>query len=441
MSKRRPETRRHKRSLGPGCLAVAFGLPLLTLLILWCVFLLNNRPPNITVPTPPLPANNAYDDFLRAAQMARGIQHKSPISMINPPTDDAGLLKASADCAKDAAPALAMLRQGLPKPYRQPAVRSFDTTMTQFASFRELARTLYGIALYYELSGQPGKAVETMLDGEEMGVMIPHGGAVISDLVGEACESISRSHFEQVLPRLSLTELAHVARRLEVIASKRQSYAEVILEENNVSTAGWVEMLRDPKNQGLQARYKLIRNSMDYQNGQNLKWQEKWQIVRFTLADKTAMLHENQAYFKALAEETRRPFTGKSNVKVPGNFMANYTDVFAVLGRSRHIANDAILDLLRIETALYRYKGASGGFPASLSQLAPTYLPVVPIDPFTGTAQQPYHYEPQDGGKHFSLYGLGTDMADNAGNPTRFPGAAQPGDMVAGHLGPPRKKP
>src|SRR2546422_2454674 len=64
------------------CLGCATGLPLALLAVLAAVFAVNNRPPDIFVPTPPPPPVNAYDDFVRAANMIRGIKHKSPASMV-----------------------------------------------------------------------------------------------------------------------------------------------------------------------------------------------------------------------------------------------------------------------------------------------------------------------------------------------------------------------
>lgn len=428
------EHRRRKRSYVPGCLGMGCGLPILGMLILWLMFSINNRPPTITVPTPRPIANNGYDDFVRAGRLAQAIKHKSPASLSSPPADTAGLLKVTAACTKDAAPALAALRQGLSKTTQAPPVRSTNAFRPQYASFRELARTILGVAMYYEMSGQPGKAAEVMLDGEEMAVLFPRGGGILEEMVGFACEGLSLSYFEKALPQLSQAELTIVADRLDRIAARRQPYVDAVREESNISTADWIEILRDPQNQSLKARFKLIRDMMPRENGQNLTWQKHWKTARYTFADKTAMLRENQAYFKALAEEARGPYVGSSRVPVPDNFIAMQSSSVDY-ARSRHLVWTSILDLYRLEIGLYRYRAATGRFPDALSQLTPTYLKTVPIDPFTGRAAQAYRYKTPDGGKSFLLYGLGPDMKDDAGLPVRYPNAPANGDMVAGHLG------
>src|SRR5207247_1631676 len=111
---------------------------------------------------------NAYNDFVRAAQMMRGIQHKAPASMPNPPTTRAGIYQECAACAKEAAPALAMIRQALDKPCQAPPSRSFNDWYREYADFREVEREVTGVATYFDMTGRPYAAAEALLDGEEM---------------------------------------------------------------------------------------------------------------------------------------------------------------------------------------------------------------------------------------------------------------------------------
>jgi hypothetical protein len=204
-----------------GCVGVGIGLPILCATILFILFKMNNRPPQIHVPTPVMPVPNAYDDFAKAGQLFWAMQHKSPYSMTGPQAQNETLANFAA-CARDAQPGLAVLRRGLGHEYRQPPVRSFGMYATSFSSsLREAARTVAGTAGYYSRVNQPGKAAETLLDGMELGVMMPRGGPLIADLVGIAIEAICSAPFEPLLPHLSASELAHVATRLDAIAAKR----------------------------------------------------------------------------------------------------------------------------------------------------------------------------------------------------------------------------
>lgn len=440
-------SRHRKRSILPGCLAVGCGLPMLTVLTLWLVFRINNRPPNLFVPTPPPLANNAYNDFVRAAQLAKAIKHKSPLSMRNPPMDDAGLLKVAAACAKDATPALAVMRQGLTKPCQTPPSRSIFGYYPHSGALRELARTIAGTELFYELSGQPDRAMETLLDGAEMGVMLSRGGGTIETHLSSACETLALNPFEKILPRLSPAELTRTGERLNRIAAKRESYENILLEESSITIASWQEALRDPKGQGIKKQYEFMRTIIDTPEEERSKWTEQWKILNYTLASKSAMLREIRDYYRALAAEANSPYQGKSKVIVPHNPLAQLSEV-SEFSRPSFLYRQTLFDLLRVETALCRYKAATGRFPGTLSQLLTTYLKAVPDDPFGGSVGKTFRYEARDGGRSFLLYSLGADLVDNGGQPTystvaptaNFSGRmTASGDIVAGHLYPPKK--
>jgi hypothetical protein len=400
--------------------------------LLVVTFYWNDRSPNIVIPTPPMPQVNAYDDFLQAAQMAGAIPHKSPSSMPNPPTTRAEFLAATQACAQDAAPALAVMRQGFNKPSMLPTSRNDlgIANMHAFAQFRELARTISGVEMYYELTGQPGKAADVALDGAEMAVMFPRGGALIADLVGAACESISLARFESLLPQLSPTELSVVAARLERISAKRGAYSEIVLEEGREGAATLQQSFRDPKYQGFRARFKMARSYVTFDDSHRLTPRETWETFKFSMANKTALIQSDLDYFNKLAVEVQQPFTGATKVPLPNNLIGElHGQMYSVVGRQQHVAKQAVLDLLRIETALYRYKASKGSYPNSLEEVAPVLLKAVPGDPFG--QGKPFIYRGQ--GSSFSLYSVGADMKDDGGRPAK--GTNQPGgDIVAGQL-------
>src|SRR5215472_8645507 len=101
-------------------LGCCVGLPLLLMALLASLYWYNNRSlPPIAIPTPQIPNPNAYDDFVRAGTLARGMQHKSPFSLPKPTYTFTEFRAA----AKDAEPVLAAIRQGLNKEYLFPPVR------------------------------------------------------------------------------------------------------------------------------------------------------------------------------------------------------------------------------------------------------------------------------------------------------------------------------
>jgi hypothetical protein len=403
---------------------VALGV-LLVLTFLW-----NNSPPNIVIPTSPMPPVNAYHDFLRAAQMVKAIPHKSPASMPYPPTTRAGLLAATKACTQDSAPGLAVMRQGFNKPCMLPPDRTGTFILPIFAQSREVARTISGVEMYYELTGQWAKAADVAMDGEEMAVMLAHGGALTADLVGEACESVNLARFENLLPHLSVAELSAVAARLERIAAKRVAYKEVVLEEGRANTAMLQQAFRDPKFRGLRSSYEMAREFLGYDSYHRPTAHEAWETFQFSMLNKTKLLQSNLDYFEKLAVEVDQPYTGITKVLLPENPLGKmHNTMYAIGGRQHHLARQAVLDLIQVEAALYQFKAAKGQYPDSLQEMVPALLKSVPIDPFG--QGKPYIY--QNKGSSFLLYSVGVDMKDDGGKPAKYPN--QPGgDIVAGHL-------
>jgi hypothetical protein len=437
-----PQRRRRRRPWLVGCFGIGIGLPLLCATILFIVFKANNRPPQILIPTPVMPVPNAFDDFVRAGQLVRAMKHKSPYSMVGPKVLNETLANFAA-CANDAVPVLTAVRNSLSKPYLHPPVRSFYTPMPQYGTFRSVARTVIGAAGYYARIRQPGKAIDILLDGMEMGVMIPRGGTLMADLNGTAIEAICTAYIEPLIPQLSTQELAHVAKRLDAISAKRLPWSSVIVEEGWNETASWREILRKPDFTRLSLDYfKNMRPLVSSNVSQRMTPTDGWQLLQFGLASKSAILRENLEYYRHLAHEAERTvYTGTSVVPVPNNLIMRLStsqgNMF-VSARSKHEASRVVQDILRIEVAIHRYRKDRGAFPPSLSLLTPVYLASIPNDPLAGVPHVPFRYRVKDNGSHFLLYSLGTDLVDGGGTPARHP-ADQPGDIVAGRMRQPRK--
>ena len=64
---------------------------------------------------------------------------------------------------------------------------------------------------------------------------------------------------------------------------------------------------------------------------------------------------------------------------------------------------DAAVSSIRFRTAMKRS-------PGSLDQLVPTFLKIVPVDPFTG---EPIRFKPENGS--IVIYGAGKDRKDDGG--------------------------
>ncbi|MFN0018948.1 MAG: hypothetical protein ACKVP0_11860 [Pirellulaceae bacterium] len=68
--------------------------------------------------------------------------------------------------------------------------------------------------------------------------------------------------------------------------------------------------------------------------------------------------------------------------------------------------------LLAADLAIRTFQQDAGILPRSLEDLTPKYLPVPPLDPYSG---EPLRYKPS--GNSFLLYSIGPDLQDNGGQP------------------------
>jgi hypothetical protein len=94
----------------------------------------------------------------------------------------------------------------------------------------------------------------------------------------------------------------------------------------------------------------------------------------------------------------------------------------------RYASALAYLRLAQTAIALERFRSVNDAhYPDSLSELAPNYLPVVPMDPFDG---QPLRYHKRAAG--YLLYSIGMDRKDDGG--MRLKGGK--GDLVFSVLNP-----
>jgi len=403
----------------------AFEIALLVLcaviVVLAAVFLINNRPPSITVPVQKMPKDNGWDDFVKAAEMIENVQHTVPDS---PGTTVESLYVRRYELSKrDFAPALNVLRRGFKKPYLHPNDRFVSgTAFSPYSAFRETARVLLGEANYFEQIEQPGGAANSRLDCIEFGVTLPRGGSMITALVGYAIEAMGTDRFARLLPKLNPAELAHVAGRLESISKKRPPYSETVLNQGLTHTKESLQIFRAP------GHLKRMLNPYIWYDPDT--WdrmtipRELWDKARFSLANKTALIRENEAYHKEAAAEQQGPYTGDSKVPVPDNALS---PVDVVAGRLKYAKGEAVLALIQTEVALRRYHFAHNRYPDKLAQLVPAYVKSVPVDPFG--RGKPLKYKPLDGGKDFLLYSRGPNLRDDGGVPGRWRGTDTAGDL------------
>jgi len=365
-------------------------------------------------------------------ETVRAMKNPSPISKPN-----TGFTFAEYEaCAKEAKPLLKRLKTALGGTYLHPPTRSgLETHMISGSRFRDIARLLSGVATYHEMRKEYAKAAELLLDCMEMGVTLPKGGVLIQDLIGHACISIAGSNLENLLPILPPAELRTSINRLMAIRAKLVPYYEIVIEERSSSTAMHLEWMRQP--QRLEEYLKSIQELLSWTQSTpaaSAAWyakvREVFDTFKFLLADKKAMLSDNQRCYDGIAKEASTPYRGKSKVRIPNNPFAIGCDLVANGGREAHVRKTADIDLLLVSAAVLLYYAEHGVGPDNLQQLIPTYTPTLPVDPFGGGQ---FGYKSKRGGKELSLYSIGPDLRDDGGKSVTRQARNGPGDIVAGN--------
>jgi len=409
-----------------GC-AIAIVAVLLPLLLAVIMLIVNNKPPSVTIPTHSVPKDNGWDYFVRAGHM---LGMPGPVSSTK---DEGKWTDADYEAfMKSNAAALAELRRGLAKPCVCPPRRD-PNGFPEYTHVRELARLLRSEAMYYERKGEYGTAVDSQLDCLEMGASQPRGGGLIADMVGDAMVAIGSKKIEGNLARLDASDLAREAEHIERVRKKIVPYSAVVLEAGLELASVWIETFCHPETE--------IRSMML----NPLKWADLGEAfpgsstmsgtsnfftgARLAFASKTRLVEQMLDYFRAVAVECRKPYTGTSAVPKPQSPLLDYflPDI-AHQGRRQHLRAETTIALIQTELALRRFNADQKHYPARLDELIPRYLKAVPIDPFG--IGKPLRYKSLNGGKSFLLYSVGGNMTDDGGKPSPHRGDWTEGDLL-----------
>jgi hypothetical protein len=148
----------------------------------------------------------------------------------------------------------------------------------------------------------------------------------------------------------------------------------------------------------------------------------------------TGMLND---YTKQIAA-AEMSYADSTKFKIPGsNKISRFIMPVFVKARFKYEDNRCLNDLLLLQLALHAYKLEHGRYPKKLSNLAPGYLKLIPMDPFDASSS--YKYKLTTSG--YKLYSLGPDLKDDGGKPVvqrdkpnaRFVDIDGKGDIVAGY--------
>ena len=94
--------------------------------------------------------------------------------------------------------------------------------------------------------------------------------------------------------------------------------------------------------------------------------------------------------------------------RVHYQFFGMLAPVLATM-ETRYVQAATMTDHARLACALERFRIARGGFPATLAELSPEFIPALPAEIVNG---EPYRYR-RSGNVSFVLYTVGTDLRDD----------------------------
>ncbi|HLV80775.1 MAG TPA: hypothetical protein VKT32_10855 [Chthonomonadaceae bacterium] len=368
-----------------------------------------NEMPRLVIPTPKMPAHNAFDYFQQAGYSVVDDQKIGDAILRQPRLAPSYSLADKEALVQENAEPLKTLRQGFAYPYVNPPLRSFKTLLPYYAKFRGLARLLMLQAQVDSERGDWGAAVNSGLDAVQMGEMIPHGSAMIGGLVGIACQSIGRQQIWKTIDHLDATQARQAARRLQAILARHVPIAEVIQEEKWTGQAGLLEIFRQPD------WPRELTNEMDVgNNAQNSNAIKAFNLY-LLFHGKAAILNNYTQYMDQGIANARQPYAAKiPSPPIPDDPISQVLDMDFSQAQFTDVERSETQNaLLLTALALRAYDAEHGDYPQSLSQLVPGYLARVPDDPFALHA--PLRY--RRAGTKYLLYSLGPDGKDDGGKP------------------------
>lgn len=357
----------------------------------------------LVVPTPTLPNPNAFDVFVQAGE---ALVETEAIGQASRRGSSPALM---ARVVAENPRALALLRRGFGYRYLHPPVRSFSTLFPHLAKWRSLARLLVEDSQLRAARGDWGGAADSALTAMQFGAIVPHGAPFIGTLVGIAIQAIGQGRLWTDVDHLSAAQAKVGVQRLQTVCSLEVSTSEALQEELWCSYAG------------LQTSF-LNDGSPLPTEVTGLKFR-----VPTSRAMRQAMIDVYTEAALRDIENARLPYARQKLLPIPGGPLALIAKILLPVEREVRlkITDNHVQNLLLMTTlALRAYHGEHRGYPASLQELAPRYLPALPEDPFAPDGQLRY----RNRGLDYLLYSVGPDGKDDAGAPLVDP--AEPGTPV-----------
>ena len=291
-------------------------------------------------------------------------------------------------------PAIAEIRQGLTQPYfySHPVDEMDDPDVGRL---RGLARLLRLQTYEFENHGDWNDAMASTLDGIQLGRKMQYERTTPGLIMEEACEYIVRGQAYDIVNHLNLNQAKAAAQRLARMDPEDVPLSDIVQADKLSGQAMLQEQFGTPN------------------------WRRQFSSFKMHLISPRQIYNDYTRYMDAVIAIEKLPWPQQFTVKIPkkpgddlNQQMCLDISTYSKVGLKSN-NNTAVDRMLEIALALHAYDLDHHEYPASLSQLTPTYLPVVPLDPFSNN--QPLKYKRN--GRTYIIYSIGPDAVDNGGTP------------------------
>ena len=278
------------------------------------------------------------------------------------------------------------------------------------------AATLLGLeARFFEKEGDIENAARNIADGIKFSQDIVREGPVISDLVGIAIQKrfLDLINSEICKERPNLRFCSAIERSLYDL-----EYTQEFIEKGlEVEKRMFEQSCRNLPSMDKEELKLLLGKS----NTDSMNIEKSINIYRDYYKELTNALKAGLRPAMKKSAEIREQMESKAK-ELPDLFLIMCPAFDSYLKNKGH--RIVSYEMARTGTALELHKAANGGYPDSLSELVPKYLPRVPIDPFSG---KPLGYG--KGGKGWTLHSFGFDM-DNDNAEKEAKNSSSDGDII-----------
>jgi hypothetical protein len=395
-------------------------------------------PGEVPIPTPAMPAVNAFEDYRRAGAMVHNDADRISRAANPAPTPIPGQPTAS-ELLERHRDALATLRAGFGKPCQMPAVRDFDALLPYYADFRALGQLLVMEGKEKEADGDITGAAQSYRDAVRFGADISQGGPLIGHLVSLAVGTMGRKALWNLVPRLDAATAKETAAFLESVGERQMPIVAALEEEKYGGQKMLLTIFRSPE-KGF---------TLTEEAGYGQSALERILPLIYIRWSKRDILNNYTAYMDGIIAQARQPYQGR----IPEPDLRDTDPLTSLLAPvfsgvqftyTRARADHALL-MTSCALQAYRREGVLRPmYPARLEELVSHgYLKSLPTDGFAGGSPLRYTSGLSENGREivYRLWSVGPDRRDDAGTPLENrnrPGdrhAVQidsAGDMVAG---------